>query len=230
MVVLPEASVVVNVGGVRTNFRMPDVYSFGLGGGSLVRHQNGNLSIGPDSVGYELTSKALVFGGDTLTTTDVIVAGGGADIGDPSAVKSIDGQLVNNTLSKIHEMTEIAVDRMKTSAEPIPVIIVGGGSILINRTISGASEMIKPLHFAVANAIGAAIAQVGGETDRVFSLEKISRDDALAEAREEATQKAVAAGADPDTIQIVDVEEVPLAYLPSSATRIRVKAVGDLTL
>ncbi|MBV7338857.1 hydantoinase/oxoprolinase family protein [Chloroflexi bacterium TSY] len=70
-----EASVAVEVGGVRTNFRMPDVYSFGLGGGSLVR-QNGNLQIGPQSVGYELTSKALVFGGDTLTTTDVVVAAG----------------------------------------------------------------------------------------------------------------------------------------------------------
>ena len=31
-----EASVAVDIGGVRTNFRMPDVYSFGLGGGSLV--------------------------------------------------------------------------------------------------------------------------------------------------------------------------------------------------
>jgi len=222
--------VVVNVGGVRTNFRMPDVYSFGLGGGSLVRQQNGQLSIGPDSVGYELASKALVFGGDILTTTDIIVASGGANIGDTSAVKSLERHLVDDAIAKIHEMTELAVDRMKTSAEPIPVIVVGGGSILINRTLNGVSEMITPPHFAVANAIGAAIAQVGGETDRVFSLEKVSRDDALAEAREEATQKAITAGADPATIQIVDVEEVPLAYLPSSATRIRVKAVGDLTL
>ena len=31
-----EASVAVNVGGARTNFRMPDVYSVGLGGGSYV--------------------------------------------------------------------------------------------------------------------------------------------------------------------------------------------------
>ena len=31
-----EASVAVDIGGVRTNFRMPDVYSFGLGGGSHV--------------------------------------------------------------------------------------------------------------------------------------------------------------------------------------------------
>ena len=225
-----EASVVVDVGGVRTNFRMPDVYSFGLGGGTRIRQENGDLSIGPDSVGYELTSKALIFGGDTLTTTDIIVAEGQAEIGDPTLVSGLDRQLVANTMAKIQTMTEVAVDRMKTSAEPIPVIVVGGGSILITRPVSGASEMIKPPHFAVANAIGAAIAQVGGETDRIFSLDKMSREEALSEARDEATQKAVAAGADPATVQIMDVEEVPLAYLPSSATRIRVKAVGDLAL
>ncbi len=225
-----EASVVVDVGGVRTNFRMPDVYSFGLGGGTRI-HQNGDdLTIGPDSVGYQLTTEALIFGGNTLTTTDIIIANGRSGIGDPAAVQSLDRNLVRATIAKIQDMTEVAVDRMKTSAEPIPVIVVGGGSILITRPVSGASEMIKPDHFAVANAIGAAIAQVGGETDRVFSLDKMSREDALSEAREEATQKAVTAGADPVTIQIVDVEEVPLAYLPSSATRIRVKAVGDLAL
>ena len=31
-----EASVAVDVGGVQTNFRMPDVTSTGLGGGSMV--------------------------------------------------------------------------------------------------------------------------------------------------------------------------------------------------
>ena len=225
-----EASVVVEVGGVRTNFRMPDVYSFGLGGGTRIHQYDGQLTIGPDSVGYKLTTEALIFGGETLTATDVIVASGQADIGDQAAVSSLDSDLVEATIAKIQDLTEVAVDRMKTSAEPIPVIIVGGGSILITRPISGASEMIKPPHFAVANAIGAAIAQVGGETDRVFSLDKMSREDALSEAREEAIQKAVAAGADPTTIQIMDIEEVPLAYLPSSATRIRIKAVGDLAL
>jgi hypothetical protein len=39
---------------------------------------------------------------------------------------------------------------------------------------------------------------------------------------------AVAAGARRDTIEIVDVEDVPLAYLPGNATRVRVKAVGEL--
>ncbi|MFN8457213.1 MAG: hydantoinase/oxoprolinase family protein [Anaerolineae bacterium] len=225
-----EASVVVQVGGVRTNFRMPDVYSFGLGGGSLVREENGQLQIGPQSVGYELTTKGRIFGGDTLTTSDIAVAGGLAEIGNPAAVSALDKQFVQDAVALMQEMVEVAVDRMKTSAEPIPVIMVGGGSILIGQKVRGASEMIKPPHFAVANAIGAAIAQVGGETDRIFSLEKMSREDALTQAREEAIQKAVSAGADPTTVQIVDVEEVPLAYLPSNATRIRMKAVGDLAM
>jgi hypothetical protein len=90
--------------------------------------------------------------------------------------------------------------------------------------------MVKPEHFEAANAVGAAIAQISGEVDRVYALAGMSRDDAVADAKTEATAKAVAAGADPATVQIVDVEDVPLAYLPGNATRIRVKAVGDLAL
>ncbi len=46
------------IAGVRTNFRVPDVFSFGLGGGSVVRDQG--RRIGPDSVGFRLPEKALV--------------------------------------------------------------------------------------------------------------------------------------------------------------------------
>ena len=223
-----EASVAVDIGGVRTNFRMPDVYSFGLGGGTIVEPEP--LKIGPQSVGFRITQKALVFGGDVLTTTDIAVAAGIADIGDAALVKHLDSKLVKAALQRIHEMSETAVDRMKTSSDPVPVIVVGGGSILIHQTLSGASEMIKPDHFEAANAVGAAIAQISGEVDRVYSLSGMSRDQALAHAKSEATDKAAEAGADPGSIQIVDVEDVPLAYLPGNATRVRVKAVGDLRL
>lgn len=224
-----EASMAVEIGGVRTNFRMPDVFSFGLGGGSLVR-QNGGLTIGPDSVGYELTQRALVFGGSELTATDVAVAAGLAEIGDADRVASLDRSLVTTALRVIETEIAEAVDRMKTAAGDIPVVMVGGGSILLGDSLPGASQLVKPEHFSVANAIGAAIAQIGGEVDRVFSLEKLPREEALRQAKEEAVEKAVAAGASRDSIQIVDVEEVPLAYLPSNATRIHVKAVGDLEL
>lgn len=221
-----EASVAVQVGGVRTNFRMPDVLSIGLGGGSRV--QADPLKIGPQSVGYELLTKALVFGGDVLTTTDIAVAAGYADIGDKAKVAHLSPELVAAAVDLIHAMTEEAIDRMKLAAGEVPVILVGGGSILINRPLRGASEVIKPEHFEAANAVGAAIAQISGEVDRIFSLDKLTRDEALAQAKAEARDKAVAAGADSESVQIVDVEDVPLAYLPSNATRIRVKAVGDL--
>ena len=46
----------------------------------------------------------------------------------------------------------------------------------------------------------------------------------------EASERAIAAGAEKSSVKIVDVEDVPLAYLPGNATRIRVKAVGDLLM
>ncbi|MCY4525629.1 MAG: hypothetical protein OXB89_03390, partial [Anaerolineaceae bacterium] len=64
--------------------------------------------------------------------------------------------------------------------------------------------------------------------DQIFSLAEMTRDQALEKARAEATSRATAAGADPQSVEIVEVEEVPLAYLPGNATRIMVKAVGDL--
>ena len=220
------AATAVTIGGVRTNFRMPDTLSIGLGGGSII--QENPIKVGPQSVGFELTQKAQVFGGGVLTATDIAVAGGLASVGDQDHVSKIDSTLIENVIGHIQEMVSVAVDRMKTSASLVPAVIVGGGSILIQDQIEGTSEIVKPNHYSVANAIGAAIAQVGGETDRVFSLAEMSRDEALAEAKTEATDRAVSAGAQADTIEIVDVEEVPLAYLPGNATRIMVKAVGDL--
>ncbi|WP_062234944.1 hydantoinase/oxoprolinase family protein [Aureimonas sp. N4] len=223
-----ESAVAVDIGGVRTNFRMPDVLAIGLGGGSRVRDEG--RRIGPDSVGYEITSKALVFGGDTLTTTDIVVAAGLEDIGDRSRVAHIPAATVNAALDTMHRMVDEAVDRMKTSAEPLPVVLVGGGSILVSRDLPSASRVIRPENASVANAIGAAIAQVGGEVDRIYSLEGTSRDAVLDGAKKEAADHAVKAGASAGSVKIVDIEEVPLAYLPGSATRIRVKAVGDLVI
>jgi len=222
-----QSAGMMQVGGVHTNFRMPDILSIGLGGGSIVEN-NGKLTIGPVSVGYELTQKALVFGGYTLTTTDIAVAHGGVDIGDRSKVSHLDSAFVNECNSLIHKKLSDAVDRMKTSAEGQTVILVGGGSCLVNETLSGASEQITPEHSGVANAIGAGIAQIGGEVDRVFSYEQLGREGALEQAREEATASAVNAGALADSVSIVDIEEVPLAYMPGGSVRVRVKAVGDL--
>ena len=222
-----DAGTAVEIGGVRTNFRMPDVSSIGLGGGALV--EKDPLQVGPRSVGYRLTERSPVFGGDTLTATDIAVAAGVADVGDRRRAAHLDRVLVQGVLDRIQSMVGTAVDRMKTSAAPMPVILVGG-SVLVAGSIPGTTETVTPDHFEAANAVGAAIAQVSGEIDRVVALDDHTRTAALDQAKQEASDRATAAGADPATVEIVDVEDVPLAYPPGNATRLRVKAVGDLRL
>ena len=221
------ASTTVDVGGVRTNFRMPDVFAIGLGGGTKVSAPGDPLTVGPHSVGYRLTTDALIFGGDVLTTSDVAVALGLAEFGDAAAIADLPRDHLDAVRARINEMLTNAVERMRVSPEPIPVLAVGGGSILVPDTV-GDLPVIRPEHFSVANAVGAAIGQISGEVDRIFSLDGKTRDEALAEARKEATDKAIAAGAKPESIELLDQEDVPLAYLPGNATRIRLKVVGEM--
>lgn len=219
-----EANNVVEVGGVRTLFRMPDLLPMALGGGTIIDPET--RKIGPRSVGYRITEKALVFGGDTLTTTDVAVAAGLVEIGDRDRVRHLDKAMVADLLKRIEAMVEDGVDRMKTSAEGVQLIAVGGGAFLIPEKLKGASEVLRVEHAGVANALGAAMAQVSGEVDQVFS--DMSRDNAIAEADRIARRRAVEAGADPNSIVTLDTEDIPIAYLPGDARRVRVRVVGDI--
>ncbi|MBV8619845.1 MAG: hydantoinase/oxoprolinase family protein [Curvibacter sp.] len=220
-----QAGIAVEIGGVRTNFRMPDVYSLGLGGGSVVSADQ--QAIGPHSVGYRIHSDALVFGGSTLTATDIAVAAGVSALGDRRRVAHLQGQVSERCHALLQRMMADAVDRMRTSAQLLPVVVVGGGSLLLGETLEG-QPLSRPKHFEVANAVGAAMAQVSGESDRVMHLNGIGREDAIAQVRDEARARAEAAGADPASISVLDVEDVPLAYSSGNATRIRVRVVGDL--
>ena len=221
-----EAAVSVDVAGVRTNFRMPDVFSTALGGGSLIKQNP--LTIGPESVGFKLAGEAMVFGGGQMTATDIAVANGMAEVGDRRLVSNIERSFAEDTIDEIQKRVEDVVDQVKISAQPVPVVLVGGGSILVRNSFDGASNVLRPSNAEVANAIGAAISQVGGQVEKVYSLTDMSRDEALDLAKDEATQKAVEAGGDPKSIEIVDIEEIPLTYLPSNALRVKVKAVGNL--
>ena len=224
-----ESSVAVTIGGVRTNFRMPDVISIGLGGGSIVRqHPDGSVTVGPDSVGYRITEKALVFGGDTLTATDIAVRLGMADLGDKAKVAHIGEDLARKALDAIRTLIEDALDAMKLSSDPVDVILVGGGSIVVPERLAGARQVALPQHFGVANAIGSAISKVSGVYEHLVDYNEIPREKALEEARRQAIALAVAAGAVEETVDIIDVEDVPLAYYPGNTCRVKIKAAGDL--
>ena len=122
-----ESGVAVTIGGVRTNFRMPDVVSIGLGGGSIVRvADDGSVTVGPDSVGYAITERALVFGGDTMTATDIAVRLGMASVGDASLVADIPQDVAERAMAVMRAMVEDAIDVMKVSSDPIDVVLVGG--------------------------------------------------------------------------------------------------------
>jgi N-methylhydantoinase A/oxoprolinase/acetone carboxylase beta subunit len=209
---------------------MPDILSVGLGGGSLVRSDGGALRIGPQSVGYRLPELARVFGGDTLTASDIAVAAGYATMGERRRIADLDPGLVRRAVQEIHRLFADSIDRMKTSAQAVPLVLVGGGSVLIHEDIPGVSEIIVPQGASVANAIGASIAQASGEVDRVFSYDQSGREAALATATEEAKRAAVEAGATESSLNVVEVEELPLAYVPGGAVRVRVKVTGDLDL
>ena len=196
-----QSNIAIEVGGVRTNFRMPDIQALGLGGGSLV-HDGGN-DIGPQSVGYRLVTDGLVFGGDTLTATDI-------------------------ALRRIHAIIDTGIDQMKSSRDPVPVILVGGGAVLISQSLASASVVHRPQHSGVANAIGAANAQVGSESECIVSYRRVPRAAVLQEMTGRLSASLEKAGASRETIRIADIEETTVSYMADDSTRIRVKMVGDL--
>ncbi|QQE80472.1 hydantoinase/oxoprolinase N-terminal domain-containing protein [Alicyclobacillus sp. SO9] len=221
-----ESFVAVDVGGVRTNFRMPDLYSLGLGGGSLVIEKGDDVTVGPKSVGYRIVQEGRAFGGSTTTFTDVVVALNKAKVGTHEV--DVPHELADTAYKMAIQKVAEAVDRMKTSAKPVPLVLVGGGSVLLPNEFEGVSEVHRPENFDVANAIGAAIAQVSGRVDRIFAMDKKSRDEVLEEAKSIAFAEAIRAGADASTMEVVEVEEVPIAYLPGNAVRIKVTVAGTL--
>ncbi|GFD69509.1 hydantoinase/oxoprolinase family protein [Alteromonas sp. KUL106] len=222
-----ESNRIIKVGGVRTNFRMPDINAVGLGGGSVVRNEG--KRIGPDSCGHNLVNEALIFNGNTLTTTDIIVASGSADIGDSEKVKHVSTDVIQSAMKTMRETLNHHIEMMKPDDMPVPVILVGGGAVLIQGDLPAASEVIRPENAGVANAIGAAIAQVGGEAESMLSYRAMSRDKAIESVTQLAKDKAVAAGADKTTVRTIDIEETEVPYMEGDMRRVRVKVVGDIT-
>ncbi|MFL9959436.1 hydantoinase/oxoprolinase family protein [Paraburkholderia nemoris] len=223
-----ETALPNEIGGVRTNFRMPDILSIAIGGGSMVGGSADAVSVGPESVGYRIRQEALIFGGSTLTATDIAVRCGRAQVGEPARVGHVDEALARAAMQRITEDVECAIDRMRTSDVPLPVILVGGGSVLLPDTLRGASCVIRPENAGVANAIGAAIAQVSGRVDRLYDFAGLGREAALAQARQDAADDAVACGADAASVEIIEIVELPMTHMNVGSVRVKVRAVGYL--
>ncbi len=64
----------------------------------------------------------------------------------------------------------------------------------------------------------------------MITAQGTARQTAFDDLMQQAVNKAVAAGAIRSSVEVIDIDDVPLAYLPGEASRVRIKAVGDLNL
>lgn len=226
-----QASAYSMISGIRVNYSIPHLETIGLGGGSIVRKHPVTqfVDVGPDSVGNRLEQEAFSFGGSTLTATDIAVATGAAQIGNRTLNKTeADQSLQTEALSSIRKKLSAALDLMKTSADPLPVILVGGGAIIAPRDLKGTTEVIRPPYHDVANAIGAAIANVGATVDTIRDTSYMSSADAISEVKQDVIRKVIQGGANPESTKIAAIDVMPLQYM-SNKMRILVRATGQLS-
>ncbi|RSL47207.1 hypothetical protein CEP54_013521 [Fusarium duplospermum] len=218
-----------HLAGVRTNFAVSDLRSIGVGGGSVVQlSDSGEVTVGPRSVGKDLTRQARVFGGSTLTTTDILVAVGLEGIGDKSLVSDIPSSVVDQVKDKINLLLSTVLDEMKTTEADVPVILVGGGSILCSDKLQGVSDIIRPPFAQVANAVGAAMARVSGVSDAIVHVsDEKPEEEAVRRAREQAISQARQNGADDP--EVVEETILPVPYVSTRSLHINVRAFGKLS-
>ena len=120
------------------------------------------------------------------------------------------------------------IGSMKISSQDIEAVLVGGGSVLLPKNLHGTSTVYNPEHSGCANAIGSAISKVSGTYEQLVDYNVTPRETAIEQAKAEAARLAVEAGAIEDTVEIIESEDVPLAYYPGNTSRVKVKAAGDL--
>jgi N-methylhydantoinase A/oxoprolinase/acetone carboxylase beta subunit len=225
-----QASAYVTVAGVRMNYAMPHLHSIGLGGGTIVRKDAASkVTVGPDSVGHYLTRDALVFGGAVTTASDIAVAAGKIEMGDGLLVKHLVPEEVAEAQRNIKALLERAIDVIKTTPDPMPVLLVGGGAVIAPGSLAGASELKIPPFHDVANAVGAAISKVGGVVDMIQDVSGQTLEEAERKAKDIARQRAIDAGAVEGSVVIAEVESLPVTYVANQLRTI-VKAVGELDI
>ena len=222
-----ESAAAVDIGDVRTNFRMPDLLSIAIGGGTIVAGTAAQPLVGPLSVGYRLNTDALIYGGVTPTLTDALVAEGRLQLGN-HAVPQLELERLQSALRSATESIADAIDRITLGNALLPLIAVGGGSLLIPHDIAGVSHVLHPQNGDIANAIGAAIAWVSGHWEGVVTHGD-EFNQAVTNGRAIACRRAIEAGADPQLVEVVDQIETPLSYLSSPTVRLVIKAAGPLS-
>ena len=221
-----ESTLPREIGGVQTNFRMPDILSLSIGGGTLVDVATGR--VGPGSVGHRINREGLLFGGSTATLTDAASLHGSPVAG--RRLPKLDGA----TAAALEASLAIVADRLEEAGESLslglmelPLVVVGGGGFLVPDGLNIAGDVLRPAYGDVANAVGAAISLAGGRAEHIAHIEE--RAEGIEAASEAAIAKAIQAGADPLRVEVVEVLETPISYTSHPTVSISAKAAGPLS-
>ena len=166
------------VGGWKTQTRAAEIYTYGIGGDSHIRAENGRLEIGPERVRPACLMKKLKdFGGDDiigLTPTDLRCIAGSFPDGDRqdalAQCAKVAGELRQDT-EAFFERADQAVTKKICSAylsagtdglNGIPIIGIGAPAHdwMPKAAKELGIELVVPENAEVANAVGAAVGQV----------------------------------------------------------------------
>lgn len=214
------------IAGIPTNFMLPSLEVLALGGGSIIRRQNNSYVIGPDSVGSQLYGESQSFHGNQLTLFDVgnVLLNQIPENGIlPSLSKTEATRIMKQVIEQLqNKVNDIFID------DKVVILFVGGGSQNIPDEYLNEIHQ-RPLHYQVANAYGAALAEVCGTVDAIHQLGE-DRQGVIDKLEQEAINQALANGAEIKSIRIIEKRLLPFYYMDNQLTRVIITAAGKKLL
>lgn len=224
------------VEGVPTSFALCDVVSAGVGGSSIIRAEDEQVQVGPESVGSAPGPACFGLGGTQATITDAFLLaglldpcsffGGGLQIdverarsairssvgdplrlGDDEAVSAMEAAWVGKVADALREYT--LVDDQTTLAA-----FGGGGAFVACRVADavGARQVLIPGHAAVFSAYGIGFSDVGHSfTRQLVDAQTATLTDAMAELTAQAERTMFGEGAQPGDYRLEWTLEEALA-------------------
>ncbi len=211
------------IANIPLNFPAPDVCSTALGGGTCIKIDNETPCLESKSVGNRLLIDSVSFGGSSLTLTDVALKAGLITIknAEPDRV-SLTKQQIDSLYAQIKNRLQELIEKMRGPEQNISIVLVGGGATLLPPNLI--PNAITCPHANVANAYGAALAEISATVDTVVSLTQ--RDIILTELRNQALNLAVEQGAAASLVRVIEEKIIPYHYIPNNLARIIITAAG----
>jgi hypothetical protein len=173
----------------------------------------------------------VVHTGSTETTVGTVVHGLPRELTSPTEVAGVRLGFARPELRSLPRDSDgdalaEAVHRARADLPTPPVLVVGRADAIDLSHLPGVGSVLRPADGEIAAAVGAAIGEVTGSAYRISADRPDRRLEALAAAQDAAIALAVHAGADPDRVHVVRIDETALTYDIDPVVRVGVKVAG----